>query len=542
MGIIAFFKNGVLSCFLLLSFFVVNKIAVAEALVIPIEAHIDGRSRLEFTPTSVQWLHLDFAAPGRHAPLELPTIINNEEWYPLWPDVPDKENRDCLCYSGKLSYTAPWTSTDTISLQIIEARENVSIIESPTSQNGGKLVIEFDDDLTGGYAWYRINLVISKNQSDGLVLWNTLGSLDEVLHSRVGPNLELYDRAIHGSGTMGTPGFIPGLFGGALVLDPGELAQIGDRIRNIVLNNAPDYLNTERGTVEAWYRQDKDPVPYERNPYRIFDGAHGLNQCFIFHSLATDAAPDDPRLEMGFSGNCGGNRIAVSAPISQYNGHWIHIAGVWDRLGINGTNETIRLYVNGVKLSSTTDNTWGDKLGKVVEIAGSNDIDPYRAFAVDNIALWDSAHDAFSLKEDPRIERNIQVPIAIGSRHLSKHRIEKGCGIVEVIVLGTESINVEHISPTTIHWVGKAPFDYYFKDKAEPLTTESLDFSCDPNRNRSCQSDGNMDLVLRFRLRDIRESLEPGVGEGCRKVEIEGSFLPQYGPIKFTGITGLLVK
>jgi len=516
-----------------------------QELVIPIEAQIDGRSRLEFTPAGVQWYHLDFVIPGRDADMVLPTRINKEEWHPAWPDIPDQWNLNCNCHSDLFPYSPPWGPADTITLQIIDARENVRIIEHPSYENGGKLVVEFDDRVSLGSALYRINLVISKNQAQGLVFWNTLGSLDEVLNSRVGPDLELYNRAEHGPGIKGTPGFISSWFGDALVLDPGEPAEIGDRIRNVILENAPAVLNIEHGTVEAWYRQEKDPVPYERNPYRILDGAHGLNQCFIFHSLATDSAPEKPKLEVGFSEGCGGNRVAVSAPISNHNGQWIHVAAVWDRKGINGTNDTIRLYVNGVKVSATTDTSWGTTLGNVMEIAGSNDIDPYRAFAVDNIALWDRAHYMFSLKEDPRTERNIQVPVAIWPRQLSEYRIYKGSGTVEIVVFGTDVVDVTQLSPETIRWGGIAPVNYYFKDKGTPAASIP-DFSCSSNRPGSCHGDGIQDLVLRFRVRDIRERLykKPNswIQEGCNKIQIEGSFLPEYGPIRIIGEAGLLIR
>ena len=45
-------------------------------------------------------------------------------------------------------------------------------------------------------------------------------------------------------------------------------------------------------------------------------------------------------------------------PISGLRGHWIQVAGVWDRKGIAaGTRDTVRLYVNGkiVVASKATD-------------------------------------------------------------------------------------------------------------------------------------------------------------------------------------------
>ncbi len=38
--------------------------------------------------------------------------------------------------------------------------------------------------------------------------------------------------------------------------------------------------------------------------------------------------------------------------VSALNGQWIHVAGVWDRKGIAGTTDTVRLCVNGRVLAA----------------------------------------------------------------------------------------------------------------------------------------------------------------------------------------------
>ena len=70
---------------------------------ITVQAVIDGRSQLILRGNTAQWRHFDFAAPGRLDFKNAPTVINNVEWFPVWPDKPDKENRDCDgCLSGYL--------------------------------------------------------------------------------------------------------------------------------------------------------------------------------------------------------------------------------------------------------------------------------------------------------------------------------------------------------------------------------------------------------------------------------------------------------
>src|SRR5438309_2122593 len=53
---------------------------------IRVRAYIDGRSRLRLQGNTVQWLHLEWAAPGKHGGLNKPTVINGKEWFPEWPD------------------------------------------------------------------------------------------------------------------------------------------------------------------------------------------------------------------------------------------------------------------------------------------------------------------------------------------------------------------------------------------------------------------------------------------------------------------------
>ena len=48
----------------------------------------------------------------------------------------------------------------------------------------------------------------------------------------------------------------------------------GARVHTALLRNS--ILNTERGAVEAWYRQESDPVPFKHNPHRIFGGPYSL--------------------------------------------------------------------------------------------------------------------------------------------------------------------------------------------------------------------------------------------------------------------------
>ena len=124
-------------------------------------AHIDGKSYLMIKGDSVQWFHLDNAAPGREGSIDEPTIINGMIWMPEWPDEPTSENRDCQCVSSGfegLEPVLPPTEVD-VRLEIIEAGGEVSIFEQPTAANDFTLIVEFDDNEPSGPDWYEVVIV-----------------------------------------------------------------------------------------------------------------------------------------------------------------------------------------------------------------------------------------------------------------------------------------------------------------------------------------------------------------------------------------------
>jgi len=130
---------------------------------IDICAYIDGRSLLIIRANTVQWHHLDWAAPGRFEFVNLPTIINGIEWYPEWPDVPNKENRWCNCFSSTyadLDPALPKAEAE-VELRAIQARHSINIAERPSAANDYALIIDFDDDPVGGATWYECELTVN---------------------------------------------------------------------------------------------------------------------------------------------------------------------------------------------------------------------------------------------------------------------------------------------------------------------------------------------------------------------------------------------
>ncbi len=130
-----------------------------------VRAFIDGRSQLVVRGERVYWHHLDFAAPGRwqdpdtQRAYDEPTYLNGVAWYPIWPDQPDRENRDCGCNSSSINGIPPLARQDqTATLSIEQARGLVIVIQQPEAGNDYTLIVEFDDGGPGGADWYEVTL------------------------------------------------------------------------------------------------------------------------------------------------------------------------------------------------------------------------------------------------------------------------------------------------------------------------------------------------------------------------------------------------
>jgi hypothetical protein len=251
---------------------------------------------------------------------------------------------------------------------------------------------------------------------EGLLLWNRLGSIEEITHSAFGPDLDLFTCAEFGCGIEVAGRLIfSGGFGGAASIASGHYFSTA-RIHTALLRDA--IMSPERGTVEAWYKQRSDPVGYQHDPHRIFGGPYnlvGVNEVNLY--VQDDIDSSDPRLEFTvFFGKepepfvdpyvvralslvDGGKGV----PISSYNGRWIHVAGVWDRSGIAGTTDTVRLYVNGTLVAASQLTDWGTTTcdqrlpGEdrcLTDVVGCNDTCA-GVFAVDELMVWDYAKTDF---------------------------------------------------------------------------------------------------------------------------------------------------
>lgn len=135
----------------------------SEPQVLRVSALIDGRSRLILQGDTAQWLHLVYAAPGRHEFRDEPTLLGAASWFPRWPDLPNRENRDCGCTSDVFRGLVPALPQTAMTLEArsVEGRGRTAIVQQPTRENGWTLIVEFDDVGHNGAEWYVAEIVFS---------------------------------------------------------------------------------------------------------------------------------------------------------------------------------------------------------------------------------------------------------------------------------------------------------------------------------------------------------------------------------------------
>lgn len=228
----------------------------------------------------------------------------------------------------------------------------------------------------------------------GVTFWNRLEGGAGSVPSEVGPSLYPWDQETDGgtgaNDAVGNPVYVPGRFGNALTLGPGDYYPQA-RVHGLVLRDLSAVLNAERGTIAVWYKEKQRPTPFEHNLYKLFDGGFGLDAPV---QLANNGA--DERGNLYLIVVFGGEQNWVNAPFSPALNEWVHVAAVWDRAGIDGTGETARLYVDGVKVAAIATTSWGTGLGaNHADIAGGGDLMDDK-FALDNLVVYDYAKTDFS--------------------------------------------------------------------------------------------------------------------------------------------------
>jgi hypothetical protein len=144
----------------------------AQVSTLEISAVIDGRDQLIIQGNTLLWHHFDFAAVGRHEFLNAPTTITTTRngvmqmdhfnWTPDWPALPPDEIRfEAFSSTFTLLNPAAPQSDAEVSLEIIQARSGLSLIQTPTLGNSYTTILQFDDNAPSGHDTYVARLTFS---------------------------------------------------------------------------------------------------------------------------------------------------------------------------------------------------------------------------------------------------------------------------------------------------------------------------------------------------------------------------------------------
>jgi hypothetical protein len=246
-------------------------------------------------------------------------------------------------------------------------------------------------------------IILQNGTPAGLVFWNTLGSTQEITHSKVGPNLFFYDSASYGGGLSdikAIPEFLNGKYGNAITIGPSADYFTPSFAHNVVLRNVSQVINSEHGCIEFWYYQKEDPLHFSYGIYRLWDGYAGLGGKLTFWAANAGTVGGlfnfeitvNPTTIISLQYNPGGD-VRNNHDL---NNRWIHLAVVWNINGIGNSNNTMQIYLDGNVVASGQEGDWGDLNSEVIDICGGNDEGIADKFSMDNLKVWNYAKTDFS--------------------------------------------------------------------------------------------------------------------------------------------------
>lgn len=204
-----------------------------------------------------------------------------------------------------------------------------------------------------------------------LVFWNTLDSRDAVLHSRVGPDMEFF-----GGDHPANPAWTPGVDGNALTIGPGAY-QTHLVYKNAVIPDIFSVIRPEAGTVQLWLRVYRPAIAGLRNDLAAIRDESRLQAVLIQVSHQQFIAK-----AMG---------VELRGIWAPFSGNWYKIDLLWDRNGIDGSADTVRLYADGVLSGRSTQPLLTSILPALLDVGSGTDGDLEGAFAVDELKIWNGA-------------------------------------------------------------------------------------------------------------------------------------------------------
>lgn len=243
-------------------------------------------------------------------------------------------------------------------------------------------------------------------------LHNTLGSASQVAQSVIGPPL-LPTTNSQGLNVIGTPRFGPGLFGNASALGPAQSPQsYGSATVNglFMVSNQTGVLNTEKGTIEVVFRMVEPPTMTTYAQLVLFEG--WIADQPVLRLEVTDECQDGTsRLMFGFASATPNSPMVYAmsntdpfpgVDVAPDTHAWLHAAAVWDRSGIAGTNDKLRLYVNDRLVAASTAIDWTAASATTMKIGGCTGFGEGHYF-LDDVKVWNAAVTSFPQTLNMRI-------------------------------------------------------------------------------------------------------------------------------------------
>jgi hypothetical protein len=262
--------------------------------------------------------------------------------------------------------------------------------------------------------------VLSNNtyaESGSVLLWNKLGSEEEITHSEVGPGIQLTSYRI---ADWEEAQFQPAQFEDGLFINHDTSEGWLDDGGNFFAVNLNDVAVTpERGTLAFWFT------------FKYDSSIHNHSLFFMVRNALTDHFPNSEiqtnvSIAAGWNGwdygsygkrfffsiGRGSDSVHLFTPnysaapggyLEFFDGSISHFAFVWDIDGIDETGDTVRLYVDG-NIEASSQEAWST----------TNGFDPYLYLGsapnyngwdhyynavkgiTDNLVIWDYAKSDFS--------------------------------------------------------------------------------------------------------------------------------------------------
>lgn len=214
----------------------------------------------------------------------------------------------------------------------------------------------------------------------GLLLENSLGSADAVENSEVGPGGAIVGQVNFDHDVMGGKGITPNTgYAGSGVDFPTTI------------------VDPESGSVEMWVKFYDIPRPYSHGVYGFVNVNHWRVSGIPHNVMVFAWHNNNSNLNFGLRFN--GSEADVS--FLNFNPAMdtpVHLACVWDREGIDGSGDYMRIYVDGqLVAANNTNNSWGnDNTSGAFRVAAPWDWNyGTDRYTVANLKVWDHAKTEF---------------------------------------------------------------------------------------------------------------------------------------------------